>query len=308
LDSPYLWSEERDYPKIVQRYTQAAERQHWKAMMNLVTLQIEGRGLPRDPEAVVKRVEAAMQLGIPAAYDRMGTLYQRGIGVKGDATRAFAFFQRAADMGSPESQTYLGEKMDATYDDPKGGFWGNKIIGQKMLQCAFAQGHGQAAFELGLTTRKTGDREANARSLRYFHEGVKMGSADSAAYLSRKFGRPNLADTINPGGIDKAREDRYWLFYKALDFNDLFNAAKPVIMTPEPEVPLSSQRRGRSYLPTTHTLIPMPSFGRSGMLMRRQMVGPRFLNHPCKRQQRTVLRARNPESCCDRLHQSGWPA
>ena len=122
MDSPYLWSEERDYPKIVQRYTQAAERQHWKAMMNLVTLQIEGRGLPRDPEAVVKRVEAAMQLGIPAAYDRMGTLYQRGIGVKGDATRAFAFFQRAADMGSPESQTYLGGKWMRPMTIQKEGF------------------------------------------------------------------------------------------------------------------------------------------------------------------------------------------
>jgi hypothetical protein len=35
LDSPDIYYQDRDYPKIYQLYLQAAERNHWKAMLNL---------------------------------------------------------------------------------------------------------------------------------------------------------------------------------------------------------------------------------------------------------------------------------
>ncbi|HBF49452.1 MAG TPA: sel1 repeat family protein, partial [Massilia sp.] len=34
LDDPDVWEEDRDYKKIVRLTRQAAERRHWKAMLN----------------------------------------------------------------------------------------------------------------------------------------------------------------------------------------------------------------------------------------------------------------------------------
>ncbi|MFP3617378.1 sel1 repeat family protein, partial [Paraburkholderia sp. SIMBA_050] len=71
--------------------------------------------------------------------------------VKQDASRAYGFRQLAADMGNPNAMAYLGGKMDAVYDDPKVGFWGNRKIALQMLECGFAQGNGDAAYALGTT-------------------------------------------------------------------------------------------------------------------------------------------------------------
>ena len=242
---PKVWQEDRDYRRIVQLYHQAAERQHWKAMMHLLVLQMKGRGTqPITPEAAVQRVEAAMALGIPAAYDRMGTFYHNGMGVAGDVTRAYAFYQRAAEMGSPEAQTFLGKKLKATWDSPKDGFWANRAIGLKMLECAFAQGYGKAAYELGITTNpfngaSDDPKQDSERALFYFQQGIKFGSADSAAYLAMEFGTPTLGKSINPGGIDKAREERYRLFQRALEHNDTlrFPNLDAVLPLPPAKIP-----------------------------------------------------------------------
>ncbi len=46
LDDHDLWEEDRDYRKIVQLTRQAADRRHWKAMLNLATLYLEKRDPP----------------------------------------------------------------------------------------------------------------------------------------------------------------------------------------------------------------------------------------------------------------------
>ncbi|MEG2899242.1 MAG: sel1 repeat family protein, partial [Massilia sp.] len=46
LDDPDAWEEDRDYKKIVQLTRQAAERHHWKAMLNLASLYLENRDPP----------------------------------------------------------------------------------------------------------------------------------------------------------------------------------------------------------------------------------------------------------------------
>ncbi|WP_139144026.1 sel1 repeat family protein [Janthinobacterium sp. HH103] len=88
LEDPEIFVEDRDYKKIVDLTRQAAERLHWKAMLNLASLYVEGRDPVYGEEEAVQLVEKAMRLGIPAAYDRMGTYYANGTGVNGDITRA----------------------------------------------------------------------------------------------------------------------------------------------------------------------------------------------------------------------------
>ncbi|KIQ20855.1 hypothetical protein RT97_27840 [Variovorax paradoxus] len=284
LTSPALWPEERDYGKALQLWQRAAERKHWKAMLNVANAYAEGDGVPKDTERAVQLVEAAMKLGIPAAYDVMGTYHMEGVGVKQDASRAYAFWELAADKGSPSAMAYLGAKMDADYDNPQRGFWGNRKVALKMLECAFAQGNGKAAHALGSTLAGTDASrgEDYARALKILHEGVKLGSAESASYLSFTFrvGKPMVGDVK-----DGARAERYGVLGDALELNPdlrlpnldrvlplpptplpkwdgnkqtLIDAAKAVVavpvVPPGPGPSAGPQRSGRAHVPEGHAL------------------------------------------------------
>lgn len=219
LEDPEIYVDDRDYKKIVQLTRQAADRRHWKAMLNLASLYLEGRDPARSEEDAVQMVEEAMKIGIPAAYDRMGTYYWNGSGVRADATRAYAFWQRAAVMGNPQAMSFLGEKLRAGMDG--GGYWGNIPVSTKMLECSFGQGYGTAAYWLHFVYLESGlrSREAKARALKILHEGVKLGCEMCANDLAIEFGMPfDLANMYAPF-VDKARGARYRMLSSALGFN-----------------------------------------------------------------------------------------
>ncbi|MHA6828323.1 tetratricopeptide repeat protein [Ralstonia pseudosolanacearum] len=257
-------------------------------MLNLANAYVEGQGVEHDTEHAVQLVEQAMKLGIPAAYDAMGTYHMNGVGVKQDASRAYAFWQLAADMGSPSAMAYLGSKMDALYDDPKTGFWGNRKVALKMLECGVAQGNGKAAYALGTTLKGTRAElnEDNVHALKVLHEGVKFGSAESAGYLFAAFddGDPMVGDVK-----DRARAERYSVLADRLERDPdlrlpnldkvvplppaplpkwdgnketLINAAKAV--APAPAVPSKSEphpgtlRTGRAHVPEGYSLSEKP--------------------------------------------------
>ncbi|WP_321902853.1 SEL1-like repeat protein [Burkholderia cenocepacia] len=220
LDDPDIYYKRRDYAKIYQLYEQAAEHNHWKAMLNLAALILSTYpGVPeRNPEVAIRWVERAMTLGVPDAYDRMGVYHQRGLVSGGNATSAYAFFQRAADMGSPSAMTFLGDKLGGTYDSPDGSFWGNRPIAMQMLRCAMAQGYGNAAYELGLYQQSGYSVEAKAQALKTFHEGVRLGCAKCSNNLAsefRGFGLTNGENLI--GYVDRSRGRRYKEIGNALE-------------------------------------------------------------------------------------------
>ena len=230
LEDPEIFVEDRDYKKIVDLTRQAAQRLHWKAMLNLASLYVEGRDPSYGNEEAVQLVEKAMLLGIPAAYDRMGTYYANSTGVKGDITRAYAFWQKAAQMGNPQAMGFLGEKLTAGEDHPGIDMWGNIPVATKMLECAVAQGYGPAAYDLYYlyAAPRTADGtiigdhrtpETKDRALKILHEGVRLGCAQCARDLSIEFSNPfNLSDMLVPF-IDKARGERYAVLNRALGFN-----------------------------------------------------------------------------------------
>ncbi len=294
LDDPDIWEEDRDYRKIVQLTRQAVDRRHWKAMLNLATLYLEKRDPPHGEKEALALVEQAMRLGIPAAYDRMGTYYMNSVGVSGDATKAFAFWERAAEMGNPQSMAYLGGKMAATWDSPSDGFWANIPVARKMLECSLAQGHGAAAYSLyfiqsyprAADGKIAGPRttETKALALMTLHKGVMFGCSDCALHLSVEFRNPHdLAEMIVPY-LDKARSERYVVLHNALNLNPLLrfpnldkvlplppaslppwdgdkqtliDAAKGVTLRPsEPKASKASQRQGRQHLDATYDVRP----------------------------------------------------
>ncbi|MGJ7614494.1 MULTISPECIES: DUF6396 domain-containing protein [unclassified Variovorax] len=276
VTSNELWPNQRDYRTAAQLWEQAAAKGHWKASMNLAGFYERGLGVQRDAERAVQMVEGLMKQDVPGAFDKMGTYHQSGIGVKRDIDRAYGFWQLAADMGSPGAQTYLGYKLDAAYDDAQMGVWGNSKVGIKMLECAFAQGHGEAAYKLGQTLNLVDKNYA--RALAVLHEGVKFGSSDAASYLFASF---DDVDPLTFNLIDRARAERYSTIAAALELNPdlrlpnldkvlplppaalpfwdgkretLIDAAKAVIVKhPTPATP-GANRTGRAHVPQGHVL------------------------------------------------------
>ncbi len=273
---------ERDYVKAFELTKKAAERRHWKAMINLATAYAYGEGTDRDSELAVQTLEEAMKLGIPAAFDLMGTYHLEGLGVKQDASRAYAFWQLAAEMGSASAQSAIGEKLKGLYSNPERGFWGNRPVGVAMLECAYSQQDQKAAYQLGIMlSSDTGidGKPDHPRALRAFHDGVKWGCIECAGWLSISFhGNEAMTGFL----VDKAREERYDVLERALRYNHdlrlpnldkvlplppaalpqwdgnpqtLVNAAKAVVplLPPAPPHP-GTQRSGRAHVPAGHTL------------------------------------------------------
>lgn len=269
LEDGTTYVDDVDYKKVVRLTRQAAERHHWKAMLNLASLYVEGRDSPHGESEAVALVSQAIELGIPAAYDRMGTYYLNGTGVRGDPDRAYAFFQKAAQMGNPQSMAFLGEKMDAGGDNLKRGYWGNIPIAIKMFECALAQGYGPAAVEMepmyelprGADGMPTGSETPATRErvMRALHEGVRGGCEFCANLLWYEFDHPDELENMFVPFIDNARGQRYAMLRDALSFNPdrrFPNLDKILPLPPAPLPPWDGTRA--SLLAAAMAVVPAP--------------------------------------------------
>jgi TPR repeat protein len=283
LDNHDLWPQQRDYVKIAVLYDQAMKLGHWKAQFNLAGLYLRGIGVPQDIEKAIALTEDLMRKGVPAAWDNMGAYYMGGVGpLEQDATVAYAFWQKAADMGSMAAQTYIGAKLLGAVDQPP-EWWANRNVGMKMLECAYAQGDGRAGYELGMqyAMLSQADKTQKAPALQYFQQAVKSGNAKAAIALFSDFGLgPSDKTSSVAAEVDKSRAERYGVLSDALERNPdlrfpnldkvlplppaklpmwngdketLINAAKAVVpkpATPAKVVPSSAPvRTGRAYIP-----------------------------------------------------------
>lgn len=295
MEDGFVDDDDVDYEKVVRLTRQAADRHHWKAMLNLASLYVEKRDPPNGEATAVMLVSHSMELGVPAAYDRMGTYYLNGTGVMADSTRAYAFFQKAAAMGNPQAMAFLGEKMDAGADGLKPGYWGNIPVALKMFECALAQGYGPAAEELEYmygvprdangVELGSGTRESHDRVTRALHDGIKGGCAMCAQSLAIEFDHPSDPQTTFVPFVDKARSKRYDILNDVLRFNpdrrfpnldkilplppatlppwdgtrdSLLAAAMAVVPVPATPAPTeASLRKGRFFLESAYTFRPI---------------------------------------------------
>ncbi|MFS2214571.1 tetratricopeptide repeat protein [Telluria sp. Tellsp104] len=242
LDNHDLWPQQRDYPRVASLYEQAMKLGHWKAQFNLAGLHLRGIGVPQDIDKAISLTEALMQKGVPAAWDNMGAYYMGGVGpLEQDATVAYAFWQKAADMGSMTAQTYIGAKLLSASDQPPEA-WANKNVGMKMLECAYAQGYARAGYELGLeyATLAQDDKTKKAPALQYFQQAVKLGSEKAANFLGVDFGAKSLDTASVVSELDNFRSERYMVLGDALSRNpDLrFPNLDKVLPLPPAKLPL----------------------------------------------------------------------
>jgi TPR repeat protein len=170
--------------RILTDVTQASQKGDWGARALLTSFYREGLGvlpsnhvLDPDPVKAVELTRLGVEAGQPWAFYDMGVAYEHGDGgVPYDVDIAWAYYLKAAELGSPEAQMALAD----AYSNAK------RFDSEEMMQqCAYKQGHGAAAYALGIDreTIKKNPKEA----IKDYQDGVKFGNRDSASSLQLLF-------------------------------------------------------------------------------------------------------------------------
>jgi TPR repeat protein len=209
------------YPKIERLIRIATAYGHDKA--NLELRQMIGKGQAESDDPVKESLDLTEDLikrGIPGGYYDMGRYLEKGYGVKQDAELALKYFRKSADLGSPEGQFLLGEKLAPIDIAPD--------IARQMRRCAVEQGHGEAGSALGIDHKI--DKQY-PEALVAFQLGAKAGDSSAAFALQHGFdGPPPENELIYLGQQkDPERVRRYKIIEKVLSDYSYLNPKVPEI-------------------------------------------------------------------------------
>lgn len=220
---------------------QAAKKGDWGAKALLAHFYLEGLGgtrannvLPMNKEKAVEIEREAAAHGQAWGFYDLGVAHEYGYGgVAQDKEIAWAYYLKAAKLGSPEAQLTLAEAYQQA---------GRLEQRKLMLECAYAQGNGVAAYELGFLA---GMEKRPKDALRHYQDGIKFGSKDCAGVLlivfHEKYWTEYREELLEPLGLvaDPARSKRYRDITKALEINpDLrFGQLDAVLPLPPAQLP-----------------------------------------------------------------------
>lgn len=188
---------ERNDEEIAALYHKAAERNHFKAINNLIPMYLRGEGVEPSEAKAVELAERLMNMNIGGGYYHMGVFLEQGIGVKQDRPASLAYFRKAADLGNDQGQEVVGDKMMLNfYLTPMK----DKMveIGRQMLECSLGQGHAPAGHKLGMFYASEASKEDHEKALRYFQQAGKLGYPDSLFYLYDLFENGELGFAKDP--------------------------------------------------------------------------------------------------------------
>jgi hypothetical protein len=210
--------------RILTDVRKAADLGDWGARALMAHFYLRGLGvlesnhvLDAAPEKAVEIARAAAKALQPWGLYDLGVAHEHGYGgVPMNNELAWAYYLKAAQLGSPEAQMTLASAYAAQ---------GKMNEEEMMVQCAFRQGHGPAAFALGVDRRVSKNFK---ESISYFYEGVKFGSKDCASALYQLFDTGYWITTAEAGKAalkdlhilsDGERSSRYRVIYNALAIN-----------------------------------------------------------------------------------------
>jgi uncharacterized protein len=231
--------------RILTDVQQASQQGDWGARALMAYFYLHGLGpldsnhvLDPDPVKAVEIARMAATAGQPWGLYDLGVAYEHGYGgAHYDVNLAWAYYLRAAQLGSPEAQMALANAYGeaARFDAV-----------EAMRQCAYRQGHGAAALMLGVNRRAVKlDFKA---AIQYFHEGVKFGSKPCAESLHQLFSTGYWIPTDEDEkqalktlgiAIDLERTSRYRAIADALRINPdpKFSRLDEVLPLPPAKLP-----------------------------------------------------------------------
>ncbi|MBT1539604.1 sel1 repeat family protein [Ralstonia solanacearum] len=219
----YLQKKEgpKNFNEVARYYRIAAAHGHYKANNNLQGL--VSQGIAESPDAPKETIDLAAQLvnqGIPGGYYDIGHYLELGYGLKQDAEMALRYMRKAADLGSPDAQFYVGQKLAPIDNAP--------AIARQMHQCAADQGHSEAAFTLGMDLKTD---KIYPEAVRAFQKAAAAGSPQGALSLEAGFSGVSEGDSLSYIGVseDVERARRYRLIRQFIRGNDGRNAKVPDI-------------------------------------------------------------------------------
>lgn len=202
----------------------AANQGDWGARALLAHFYRSGLGplksnhtLDIDLDKSVAIIRNAVAAGQAWGYYDLGVAHEHGYGrAVHDGKIAWAYYLKAAELGSPEAQMALaGAYLKAQLRDAE----------HTMVMCAYKQGHGPAAYDLGISA----ELQKNFKlALEYHQAGTRFGSKNSAVSLRMMFDirEWDLRDKQDQAAFkelqilpDPEREYRYDQLADALDLN-----------------------------------------------------------------------------------------
>ena len=188
------------YPKMERLVRIATAYGHDKANLELRDMLGEGTAHSQDiVKETLDLTDDLIKRGIPGGYYDMGLYLERGYGMKQDKELALKYYRRSADMGSPEGQYLVGDRLTGVDDDTI------KNIGAMMWRCSVDQGYAQAGLELGIWF-KSPIRKRYTEAIQAFQLAAKAGNDSAAGRLSDGFNDPNPDDRVDYFGQKKDEE------------------------------------------------------------------------------------------------------
>ena len=169
----------RPWARIVELYSKAVERDHWKAMHNLAALYRTGwpGSIEQDRQKSLDLYQRMIDLGVPQGFYNMAAMIGNKAGVKNPATDGLTFLDKAARMGNPAALTELGKLYI---------YYGKKEdLGLQYTRCAAEQGYGQANYELALYYKILKDNFPIA--LQHYQVALSQGHQSAALIMKYVF-------------------------------------------------------------------------------------------------------------------------
>ena len=192
---------QKDYDAIARYYRIAAANDHYKAATNLQFLLSTGQA--RSPDAskeVVDLAEYFISKGIPGAYYDMAHYLELGYGVKQDIATSRAYFRRAADLGNPDAQYYVGRLLSYVPNTVETML--------AMYKCAMEQGNSKASRKYAIYSKGSGLYQ---EAVHGHQTAIRNGNDISAHSLANAFKGPPASDELYYLALqqDDERVDRY---------------------------------------------------------------------------------------------------
>ncbi|WP_121334718.1 tetratricopeptide repeat protein [Pseudomonas aeruginosa] len=199
----------RPWGRIVELYSKAVERGHWKAMHNLANLYRTGwpGGVEKDTQKALDLYQKMIDLKIPQGFYDMGAMIGNRAGVKNPATDGLTFLDKAASLGNPPALTELGKLY--VYVAKK------KDLGLAYTNCAASQGYSPANYELGAYYKIVEHNFPKAAS--YYLLAASQGNGDAAFFMSGVFDKASPDVDRMWYSPDERLHKEYYSIYKKLE-------------------------------------------------------------------------------------------